>query len=327
MRERESNASHDGATCGFAPGELAWAGGFFDGEGSTVARRDARRPGYLQLLVTVGQHGDGHVPAVLVRLQAALLGMGSISRPNRNGIYQWRSRGYTEAQAAIALLWRYLGLVKRQQAAKCALKVRHQYAAGVYRSRRPRSTERATSTVAETRPLEQEDLERIWAAGFLDAEGCFGMVRWGSRVRGAPWYRIRVSATQHGGAGSPAEVLVRLQGVLGGRIERHGQPDDFKWLVEGVTGVERVLEMTAPWLGEVKLEQARKAIAAFRAQIRLKGDSQRCVRGHLYERQASRGGRPRRICNACARITARRRRAAQGIPPRPFRDPSRRYTE
>jgi hypothetical protein len=38
------------------------------------------------------------------------------------------------------------------------------------------------------------------------------------------------------------------------------------------------------------------------------------------------GGRLRRICNTCERITQRTRRAAQGIPPRRFSNPARRYT-
>ena len=37
------------------PLELAWAAGFFDGEGTTMARSTSDRPGYRQLNLTVPQ--------------------------------------------------------------------------------------------------------------------------------------------------------------------------------------------------------------------------------------------------------------------------------
>jgi hypothetical protein len=45
-----------------------------------------------------------------------MLGMGKIVGPNKYGIYAWKTQGLEETQAAIALLWRYLGPVKRSQA-------------------------------------------------------------------------------------------------------------------------------------------------------------------------------------------------------------------
>jgi hypothetical protein len=91
--------------------------------------------------------------------------------------------------------------------------------------------------------------------------------------------------------------------------------------------IEHVLALTSQWLGDEKQEQAQQALATFAAQTRLKGDATRCVRGHFYTRLAMKGGRSRRICNACERITDRARRAAMGIPPRPFKNAARRYTE
>jgi hypothetical protein len=72
--------------------------------------------------------------------------------------------------------------------------------------------------------------------------------------------------------------------------------------------------------------QANEALARFRAQTRLKGNATHCVRGHEDTRIAMKGGRLRRICNPCERITDRMRRAAQGIRPRQFKNPARRYT-
>jgi hypothetical protein len=196
---------------------------------------------------------------------------------------------------------------------------------GTYRRRQPRRRAPHVLSFAERN---SEDVERAWAAGFLDAEGCFGLNRGAPRVRGPAWYRIRVSADQHGAVGSVPEVLLRLQRAVGGRgrIDRHDAPDDYKWSVEGQAMIEEVVALTSPWLSEGKREDARQAVAKFASQTRLKGDATRCVRGHLYTRVALKDGRMRRICNACQRLTDRARRAAMGISPRPFKDHSRRYT-
>src|SRR4029077_11851899 len=111
-----------------------------------------------------------------------------------------------------------------------------------------------------------------------------------------------------------------------GRIERHGDPDDFRWLAEGTEAVDYVLAQTGRWLGAVKTDQAQLALRCFRAQVRLKGSDTHCVRGHEYTGSSMRGGRLRRICRPCDRINARLQRAAAGIAPRQFSNVLRRYT-
>ncbi len=108
------------------PLELAWAAGFFDGEGSTMAHR-RRRNGYLTLDVSVPQASRAGIPVPLLRFQRAVLGLGRIDPPRSNGTYVWRSRGFGEAQATIALLWPHIGEVKRTQAAHAMQAVREQY--------------------------------------------------------------------------------------------------------------------------------------------------------------------------------------------------------
>jgi hypothetical protein len=89
-----------------------------------------------------------------------------------------------------------------------------------------------------------------------------------------------------------------------------------------------VLQVVGPWLGAVKREQARDVMAAFANQLRLKGGSTLCKRGHKYDRvQRRSNGSLHRRCNACARLLSRRKRAALGIAPRQFKDVRRRYTE
>ena len=259
-----------------------------------------------------------------------MLGMGKMVGPNEYGIYVWKTRGFEETQAAIALLWRYLGPVKRAQAAAAIREVLDGYRSGRLRARPSRraSSEHLAHAANPATSASPGDLERAWAAGFMDAEGCFGLARSMKRKKGPRWYRIRVSATQHGEVGIPAEVLRRLHAVFGGigRIERHGDPDDYRWLAEGTDAVEYVLRRTEPWLGSIKVAQAKVTLEKFRGQVRLKGDATRCVRGHIYSGLAMRGGRLRRICNTCELLSERRRRAANGIPPRQFKNLGRRYT-
>src|SRR5256885_1271510 len=113
---------------------LAWAGGFFDGEGSTFARSAARRPGYRRLNVAVPQRGDSAVPEVLISFRVAVNGMGRISSPF-NELYQWRVGDDTRARAVVALLWPWIGVVKRRQAASAVRIVDAQYSSGRIRGR------------------------------------------------------------------------------------------------------------------------------------------------------------------------------------------------
>jgi hypothetical protein len=305
---------------------LAWAAGFFDGEGSTFAKSDRDRPGYHQLGVSVPQAGTS-TPLVLERFKSSLFGMGRIDPPSANGAYVWRARGFVDAQQTVVFLWPYLGEVKRRQARLAMGRVSDQFSTGENRARSPKSN---PVLVAHriSRLRDPSRLDRAWAAGFLDAEGCFGLARSHTRSDGSPWYRIRASASQKGEIGLPPEVLGRLQHVLGGigRIERHGDPDDFKWLVEGVPGVRQVLTIVGPWLSSVKREQAWNALDDFLGQRRIR-DRQLCTRGHAYDRRVVLRGRSRAYCYACARLMARRIRAKQGITPRRFKNVARRYTE
>ena len=74
---------------GVGPGELVWAAGLFDAEGTTMARRDSRRPGYRRLQLSVPQKGDDGPPFVLHRFHAAMLGMGGLSKRRNDGTYVW----------------------------------------------------------------------------------------------------------------------------------------------------------------------------------------------------------------------------------------------
>lgn len=291
----------------------------------SAARRD--RPGYRRLEMSLPQCGHAGLPEVLLRFQAALLGTGNITGPNDSDMYFWRASGFSETQAAVALLWPQLGPVKRAQAAVAMRAVQRQYDTGAYPSRGPRRPRPAHfehfGSLLST-PSDVE-LDLAWAAGFLDGEGHFGLPRAVRRKNAADWHRIRVSATQKGISGGSPAVLHRLKRILGGKIERHGEPDDFKWLMEGIRNVEGVFARVRPWLGTAKQEQARSAIAGWRGQIRLHGDAEHCARGHPYDHTYMSRTGPKRRCTACARILGRMQRARMGIAPRRFKNIARRY--
>ena len=307
---------------------LAWAAGFFDGEGTTYARTDGRRPEYFQLDVAVPQKGPNGVPEVLVKFQRAMLGIGKIYPQHHDDLYKWSAGGRVGCEASLALMWPWLGVVKRHQAQVALERVDRQVAKGAYQQRAPRVHPALVAHPA----LPMSDPRRLdfaWAAGFLDAEGYFGLPRQYERADGTSGRVIRASATQHGEPHRPPAVLEQLLRVLGGRIECHGEVDDFKWVTEGPVNVGHVLEEVRAWLGPVKTLQAETALEVVLAS-RVRGDADRCKRGHLYDRIAVRpDGSIHRICNTCTRINEKAKRAAAGSKPRnlknPPTDPTRTY--
>lgn len=89
---------------------LAWAAGLFDGEGNTrILRGSAAR-------MSIGQ---AH-PEVLYRFQEAV-GLGRVYGPRQSGthtpMWVWQTTSWEDTQAVIAMLWIWLGSLKRKQAA------------------------------------------------------------------------------------------------------------------------------------------------------------------------------------------------------------------
>lgn len=110
--------------------ELAWAAGFFDGEGCFyhgVRKRYAGSAGgpyrWTETRIT-----QAH-PQVLERFQQAV-GLGKVygpydkKRPNQRPQWQYLASGFHQTLAIIAMLWPWLGSVKRAQAASVIREVR-----------------------------------------------------------------------------------------------------------------------------------------------------------------------------------------------------------
>lgn len=99
--------------------ELAWAAGFFDGEGSTFVLGRKKHP---KISITQAPDPpDGTPPKVLDRFYRAVGGIGNVEGPyyEKTGKAKWfyTAHGHEMVQAVIALTWNWLGGVKRDQAA------------------------------------------------------------------------------------------------------------------------------------------------------------------------------------------------------------------
>lgn len=105
--------------------ELAWASGFFDGEGTATRRFHRQREGLPYPVLMVSQSttavSDMSVPLVLTRFKEAVGGLGHICGPYPPRTARckpqayWTASSFEHAQAVAAFLWGYLSPIKRQQ--------------------------------------------------------------------------------------------------------------------------------------------------------------------------------------------------------------------
>lgn len=101
--------------------ELAWAGGFFDGEGCTYLENHRTHVGYKVPRLYVPQSCEVGIAPELLRLSSALEGLGRISgvrqgKGDRKPYRRWRIQASGDVQRALHLLWPFIGDVKRTQA-------------------------------------------------------------------------------------------------------------------------------------------------------------------------------------------------------------------
>lgn len=91
--------------------ELAWAAGFFDGEGYTGYQ--SQKGG---IACELAQASD---PSLLFRFLAAVR-VGRIhsnhSAKDASGVWRWRADGISDVQEALGRLWPWLGAIKKEQA-------------------------------------------------------------------------------------------------------------------------------------------------------------------------------------------------------------------
>lgn len=98
--------------------ELAWAAGFFDGEGHVRAKKDANlRRSELQVAQKTTE--------CLERLKIAVGSVGTIGGPYHtpNPVYFWYLTKTSEVDRVLTELWPYLSNPKRTQAEKAGFKL------------------------------------------------------------------------------------------------------------------------------------------------------------------------------------------------------------
>ena len=94
--------------------ELAWAAGFFDGEGCFLSSiQISHNSPYRNINANLAQKER----AVLLRFRN-IVGFGNIGKPNKNNASYWYCQNFEEVQAVGALLWFSLSSPKRKQFTK-----------------------------------------------------------------------------------------------------------------------------------------------------------------------------------------------------------------
>jgi hypothetical protein len=293
--------------------ELAWAAGFFDGEGWTNAvGQSGRRT--RQPMARINQADANDVPQVLTRFQRALGGLGRIGGPDvkngRQDLYRWEvsSRGDVEVLQHLLLPW--LSQVKLLEFAQ--------------------SLDREA---ARSRPAARTDEWRAWAAGLWDGEGSAYLLDHRSHA-GRRIGELALTQSQDGAA---PEVLHRFVAVVGGGQiygpyrQQGATRDVYRWKVAAQTDIDPVIAALWPWLSDVKRRQAANVLGTLGAQALLSRGNPawgnrktHCVHGHEYATARIRPYVPRGVgdpprdnhqCLQCAREQARTRRATKKGPP------------
>ncbi len=112
-----------------------------------------------------------------------------------------------------------------------------------------------------------------WAAGLFDGEGSTGTYQQSvkEKLKSGETKKYDYQSVQMGIAQTDTRVLKRFQEAIGVGVicgpyseGRDGNPKRkgcYAWKVSGVERVRKTLELIWPWLGEVKREQAEKALA------------------------------------------------------------------
>src|SRR6266536_5493067 len=231
--------------------ELAWAAGFWDGEGSAWLSHPEGRT-TAQPYARINQASPSGTPEVLVRFQRAL-GFGSLRGPElgegSEPIYRWVVSSRVDVQQLLTALAPWLGAVKRHQ------------------------LHDVVDVVAD--PVEWGALPSIercaWAAGLWDGEGSVCLLKHRSH---AGHFVPEASVTQSSADGRP-EVLSRIAtiacpGYWYGPFSQEGSRlPVYRWKLFRSDEIRGLLGALWPWLSNTKRLQAEAVFATLEAQPKL----------------------------------------------------------
>lgn len=286
--------------------ELAWAAGFFDGEGwAGLSQPEGRRTG--QPRARINQADTQGIPAVLRRFHRAV-GLGRVGGPyekdGRLDLYRWEVSSRVDVETLHHLLLPWLGTVKLAEFATTL-------------GRQPAKSRKASS----------DEHWRAWCAGLFDGEGWVSMYAHRSHVG---YLSAEVGIGQSSAADVP-EVLERSQVILGrGRVygpytQAGATMDVYRLKASALADVRGAIASLREWLSPVKLADVDLVLEILDAQPALpRGNpawgnrKTHCVNGHEYATgrlrpYVSRTGsteapRDSHQCLVCAREQARERR-------------------
>lgn len=111
-------------------GELAWAAGLFDGDGSTALLKHRTHPGYSFAELSITQASAGGVPEVLTRFRDAVAA-GRCYGPyggsaTHQPVYRWKAMSVAEVELVLAAIWPWLSAPKLSQAGSVMAIIRAQ---------------------------------------------------------------------------------------------------------------------------------------------------------------------------------------------------------
>ena len=281
--------------------ELAWAAGFFDGDGwAAMVREKRRRTG--QPMAQINQGSLIGVPEVLLRFRDAV-GVGRVAGPKiemgREPLYWWVASSRGDVTRVGSAIGPWLSDQKRDQFTS------------------------AVGLTFRTRAIDSP----AWAAGLFDAEGCVSLCV----HRTHAGYKVIDGAVTQGGKALPQELsrfgaVVDVGKSYGPYTQKGAREPIYRWRCQTLDGVRCVIHLLLPWLGDVKRKQAFAAIKFMddqpslpRGRPDLGSHKTHCVHGHEYATArvrpyVSRGVGIRRRdseqCLTCAREQARAKRLA-----------------
>jgi hypothetical protein len=293
--------------------ELAWAAGFFDGEGwANAVAQTGRRT--RQPHAQINQAGTDGMPTVLVKFQRCV-GVGRLRGPlikeGKQDLYSWEATSRPDVARVADLIGPWLCASKRAE---------FEQALG-----KPLAPAIWPGSATE---------ERAWAGGFFDGEGSTYLEKHRTH---ADHFVPRLYVPQSSEIGVAPE-LVRLKSALAdiGTISgiRRGKGDRKpyrRWRVCTVAAIQLGLHLLWPFIGEVKRTQARQVMHVVHSQPDLpRGNpafgvagARYCLNGHDKWNARVRPFKGRgknqedpnlhlRQCLVCVRISARVRTARRG---------------
>jgi len=244
--------------------ELAWAAGFFDGEG--WANRSKRG-----VASRINQAGLDGVPEVLTEFQR-IVGVGRIDGPviaeGRQPLYYWEATSRPDLAEVAERIGPWLCPVKRAQFERTL----------------------GIALPPQVRPGSMSE-ELAWACGFFDGEGSTYLTK--HRSHGG-YFNAAVEVRQSGWNGIP-EALNRFHLAIGGAGHTNG-PHIYEWAdapvsrwkCEARDDIQLVIHRLMPFIGNVKREQARNVLIVINSQPDLpRGNpafgvagARFCLRGH-----------------------------------------------